>query len=93
MKVRYNRGALADLTDILTYIAAHNPVAAAAQLEKFEAAARLIGRYPEIGKQTSRPHLRRIVVGNFLMVYEVSVEPVTIHYVRRGSRARPWEDQ
>ena len=91
MKVRFNRGALVDLTEILNYISARNPAAASALLSKFEAGARLISRNPEIGKQTQRQNLRRIVVGNYLMVYEIGSTDIIIHYVRHGSRQRSWE--
>jgi plasmid stabilization system protein ParE len=93
MKVRYNRGALFDLNEILNYIAERNPAAAAGQLAKFEAAARLIGRNPEIGQLTLREGLRRIVVGRYLMVYEIGAAEITIHYVRHGARQRPWENE
>lgn len=93
MRVRYNRGALVDIDEILTYIAGHNPVAAAAQLAKFEAAERLISRNPEIGKQTMRQNLRRIVVGNYLVVYEMAASEIIVHFIRHGARRRPWEGE
>ena len=93
MKVRYNRGAVADLDEILDFISERNPAAAAAQLLKFEAAARLISRNPEIVKPTMRHNLRRIVLGNYLLVYEIGATEITIQYIRHGARRRPWEDE
>ena len=49
MNVRFNRGALSDIDEILNYIADHNPKAATELLERFEGVARLIGETPEIG--------------------------------------------
>ena len=93
MKVRFNRGALADLAEILDYIADRNPQAAAQLARQFEEAAELAGFMREIGAETSRPGFRRLVIGNYLMVYEVGLEAVTIHYVRHGARLRPWEGE
>jgi toxin ParE1/3/4 len=91
VRVRYNRGAAADLSEILDYLARHNPIAAGNQLAKFESTAQLISRFPFIGRKTKRPNLRQIVVGDYLMVYEIGPDVLTIHYVRHGSRKRPWE--
>ena len=93
MKVRFNRGALADLAEILDYISERNPQAAARLALQFEEAAELAGFMPEIGAETSRPGFRRLVVGNYLMVYQVGSDSVTVHYVRHGARLRPWEGE
>jgi plasmid stabilization system protein ParE len=53
MRVRYNRGARADLDEILNYISERNPSAAARLLERFLATERLISRFPEIGTKTT----------------------------------------
>ena len=60
---------------------------------RFEAAAKLIGSAPAIGAIVRRKNFRRFVVGNYLMVYEVVGDEVTIHYVRHGARKRPWEGE
>lgn len=90
MKVRYNRGALADIDEILTYIGERNPKAAAELLARFERTAELIGRAPEIGTLTQRANLRKLVVGSYLMVYEIVASEAVIHYIRHGARRRPW---
>ena len=91
MRVRYNRGAAADLGEILDYLSRHSPVAASNQLARFENTVQLIGKFPFIGKETKRLNLRQVVVGEYLMVYEIGADVVTIHYVRHGSRKRPWQ--
>jgi hypothetical protein len=32
-----------------------------------------------------------MVIGNYLMAYEVGAEFITIHYVRHGARQQPWD--
>jgi plasmid stabilization system protein ParE len=93
MKVRFNRGALADLAAIIDYIAELNPQAAAKLSGQFDEAAKLIGFMPEIGASTSRQNFRRIVVGSHLMVYEIRSGEAIIHYIRHGARLRPWENE
>jgi toxin ParE1/3/4 len=93
MKVRYNRGAASDLDDILAYLKTYSPRAAARQLEKFEQAVRVIAEYPYVGAETGRQSFRRHVVGQYLMVYQVEPDVITIHYVRHGARKRPWEGE
>ena len=91
MKVRYNRGALEDLDNILSYIAERNPQAAGTLLTKFEAAANRLSQMPEIGVRSERLDMRKIVVGNYLMVYEIKNAEVVIHFIRHGARKNPWQ--
>jgi addiction module RelE/StbE family toxin len=92
MKVRFNRGALSDIDEIIGYISEKNPRAAAELAERFKYAAKLIGAMPEIGSRTSRTNFRQLVVGNYLVVYEFIHGEVLIHYVRHGARRRRWEE-
>jgi toxin ParE1/3/4 len=93
MKLRYGRGALADLEEIFAYFAQDNPSAAARLVARVENAAKRITESPYIGEATSRPRFRRWPVGNYLIVYEVAQDEVIIHYVRHGARRRPWEGE
>jgi toxin ParE1/3/4 len=52
MKLRYERGALADLDEIFAYIAADNPAAAARLVDRIEDAARRIAATPYMGEAT-----------------------------------------
>ena len=83
MKLRYSRGALADLDEIFSYIAQDNP----------QAAARLVSRIerPYIGVATRNSNFRRFPVGKYLIVYEIAADEVVIQYVRHGARRQPWE--
>jgi toxin ParE1/3/4 len=93
MKLRYERGALADLDEIFAYIAADNPQAAARLVARFEEVAARIAATPFTGEATRKRGFRRFPVGNYLIVYEVGTDEVIIHYVRHGARRRPWEGE
>jgi len=51
MKLRYERGALADLDEIFAYIAADNLAAAARLVDRIEDAARRIAATPYMGRR------------------------------------------
>jgi toxin ParE1/3/4 len=93
MRLRYGRGALADLEEIFAYIAQDNREAAAKLVARVEATAARIADSPYIGEATRKSNFRRLPVGNYLVVYEVGEEEVIIHYVRHGARRRPWEGE
>lgn len=92
MKVRFNRGALQDIGEILDYISERNPPAASSLSLRFELAAKLLATMPEIGAQTVQTQFRRLVVDNYVMAYEITGGEVIIHYVRHGARKQPWEE-
>jgi len=93
MKLRYERGALADLEEIFAYIAQDNPRAAARLAARFEQVAARIADTPYMGEATRKSNFRRFPVGNYLIVYELGEDEVVIHYVRHGARQRPWEGE
>jgi toxin ParE1/3/4 len=93
MKLRFERGALADLDEIFTYIAQDNPPAAARLVTRIEEVAARIAATPYIGEATRKSNFRRFPVGSYLIVYEVGQDEVIIHYVRHGARRRPWEGE
>ena len=92
MKLRFERGALADLDEIFAYIAKNNPEAAAKLVARIENAAARIAETPYMGEATRKPRFRRFPVGNYLIVYEVAQDEVVTHYVRHSARRRPGED-
>ena len=91
MKLRYERGALADFDEIFAYIAKDNRAAAARFVARIEQAAALIAETPYLGAATRKSRFRQFPIGNYLLVYEVGTDEVVIHYVRHGARRRPWE--
>jgi toxin ParE1/3/4 len=93
MKLRYERGALADLEEIFAYVAQDNREAAARLVARIEQVAARIAESPYIGEATRKSRFRRLPIGNYLIVYEVGQDEVVIHYVRHGARRRPWEGE
>ena len=93
MKLRYERGALADLHEIFAYIAQDNPHAAARLVARMEEVVARIAETPYMGEATRKSSFRRFPVGNYLIVYEVAQDEVIVHYVRHGARRRPWEKE
>jgi toxin ParE1/3/4 len=93
MKLRYERGALADLEEIFAYIASDNQEAAARLVARIEEVTARIAVSPYLGEATRKSRFRRFPVGNYLIVYEVSSDEVVIHYIRHGARRRPWEGE
>jgi toxin ParE1/3/4 len=93
MKLRYERGALADLDEIFAYIAAGNREAAALLVARVEKVAAQIAASPHMGSTTRKPGFLRFPVGNYLIVYEIANDEVIILYVRHSARARPWEGE
>jgi toxin ParE1/3/4 len=91
MKLRYDRGALADLDGIFAYIAEQNREAAARLVARIEDMASRLAALPHMGEATRKPGYRRFPVGNYLIVYEVTAEEVIIRY--HGARRRPWEGE
>jgi toxin ParE1/3/4 len=93
MKLRFERGALADLDEIFAYIAKDSPRAAAQLVTRIEQATALIAEQPHLGAATRNPKFRRFPIDNYLVVYEVGSNEVIVHYVRHGARLRPWEGE
>jgi toxin ParE1/3/4 len=93
MKLRYERGALADLDEIFAYIAADNREAAGRLVTRIEHAAARIAASAHIGGATRKPGFLRFPVGKYLIVYEVRNDEVVVQYVRHSARPRPWEGE
>ena len=94
MKLRFERGALADLDEIFAYIAADNPVAAARLVARIESRRDANCRYALYRGSDAQARLSQIS-GRQLFdgVYEIGADEVVIHYVRHGARLRPWEGE
>jgi len=65
MKLRYERGALADLDEIFTYIAKDNREAAGRLVARIEGVAARIAASPYIGETARDPGFRRLRVSPF----------------------------
>jgi toxin ParE1/3/4 len=88
VKLRYTLPALADLSAILDYIAAHSPQGAQRVQARIQALTDLLLLHPYIGRRTSDPGIRRMATTPYpyLVFYEVTEDEIIIHAVRHAAR-------
>ena len=88
MNLRYTPKALAELTDILAYIAERSPQGARNVQARIQAITALLVQHPHSGQLTSESGLRRIVTlpYPYLIFYEVTAEEVVVIGVRHAAR-------
>lgn len=88
MRLRYTLPALAELSAILDYIAAHSPQSARRVQARIKALTDLLLLHPYIGRRTHDPAIRRMTTTPYpyLVVYEVTETEIIIHAVRHGAR-------
>ena len=88
MRLRYTRPAVADLSAILDYISARSPQGAYRVQARLRALIDLLPRYPNIGRRTSDPSIRRLMATPYpyLVFYEVTDAEIIIHAVRHAAR-------
>jgi toxin ParE1/3/4 len=89
--VRLLRLAEEDLNDILEYIAADNPPAAAAALDQIENDLRLLSQQPQLGRIPEEEDLVRmgyrfLVVGDYLIFYTLEERTIFVHRIVHGAR-------
>jgi toxin ParE1/3/4 len=91
MKLRYAPRAHADISHIHEYIAQHNPRAATAVVRQIRTTARLVARYPGLGRETNIAAVRVLPTYRYpyLVYYRVGEKELTIVHVRDGRRAPP----
>ncbi len=88
VRLRYSLPALADLSAILDYIAAHSPQSARRVQARIKALTDLLLLYPHIGRRTNDPAIRRMTTKPYpyLVFYEVTETELIIHAVRHAAR-------
>ena len=88
MKLRYTLPALAELADILDYIAARSPTGAANVQARLKAITELLLQHPLIGSPTDDPTIRRMTTlpYPYLIFYEATDDEIIIHTIRHGAR-------
>jgi toxin ParE1/3/4 len=88
LNLRYTPKALAELADILAYIAERSPQGARNVQARIEAITTLLRQYPLAGQLTSESGLRRIVTlpYPYLVFYEATTEEVVIIGIRHAAR-------
>jgi toxin ParE1/3/4 len=90
MTVRYTRTALREIEEILSYLASHNPAAAAAVEARVEEVIAWIDQFPRIGHAIEND-VRMLPLGRypFLIFYTAERDGVIIRNVRHHARLRP----
>jgi addiction module RelE/StbE family toxin len=90
MKVRYSRRALTQLDQIFSYIAKDNPAAASAVVERIDALATLLGRYPTMGRPTDKEGVRVMGVRRhpYLVFYKILPDRDEVRILRVRHMAR-----
>ncbi len=87
---RYEIGerAEADLNEIWTYIAQHDPQATDRQIDRLFERFEMLGRQPTIGELwgNNSPSLRVFPVGKFAVFYAIEDDTVQIRRVLHGAR-------
>jgi toxin ParE1/3/4 len=88
LNLRYTPKALAELADILAYIAERSPQGARNVQARIQAITALLVQHPYSGQLTSESGLRRIVTPPYpyLVFYEVTADEVVIIGVRHAAR-------
>lgn len=88
MKLRYTPDALAELDDVLTYIAARSEGSARVVQRRIKAAIDFLQDFPRAGRPTGLPDLRRIVVTPYpyLIFYNMTADEVIIVGIRHAAR-------
>ena len=88
VRLRYTLPALADLSAILDYIAAHSPQGARRVQARIQALTDLLLLYPHIGRRTNDPAIRRMTTTPhpYLVFYEATETEIIIHAVRHAAR-------
>jgi len=89
--VRLLRAAEEDLTDILEYIAADNPAAAGATLNRIEKDLQLLSFQPQLGRIPDEEDLvrmgyRLLVVLDYLIFYTLEEQTILVHRIVHGAR-------
>lgn len=88
MRVRYSKGAVADLIAIADYIRERNPRAAEEVEKRIRASISQLEMFPFFGRPTDDSDIRMfpIVRYPYLVFYEVVGGDVVIHHIRHGRR-------
>jgi toxin ParE1/3/4 len=88
VRLRYTLPALADLTAILDYIAAHSPQGAKRVQARIQAIIDLLLLHPYIGARTDNPAIRRLATPPYpyVVFYEATETEIIIHAVRHLAR-------
>lgn len=88
MKLSYTPKALAELAEVLAYIAERSPKGARSVQRRLQAVIGLLPQHPNAGQRTSEPRLRRLIATPYpyLVFYEVTETEVIVVGIRHAAR-------
>ena len=88
MRLRYSPSALADLDDILAYIAIRSPSGARKVQARLLAITELLLQYPKSGSRTDDPTIRHMTTTPYpyIIFYEPTADEIIIHALRHAAR-------
>jgi len=91
MKVRYTQTALAEIEAVFSYIAQHNPEAAAEVIGVIERTIARLAEFPRSAVETNVPDIRVAPASPhpYLIFYGISGETLVIRNIRHAARRRP----
>ena len=91
MKLRWTNLAVADLQEVYDFIAADDPGAAAATIQRIERAIRMLLKQPGAGRRGRVRGTRELVVPGtpFIVVYRLHVGAIELLAVIHGARQWP----
>lgn len=94
MRLVWAEGAIGDLVQIRAYIAKHNPQAATEIALRLLEIAELLPVHPQMGIQTTKEEVRRLVVPQsvYSLIYRIVDEDIEIIEVFDGRRRKPRTD-
>ena len=94
MTVRFSRRALAQISEILAFLAEDSPQTASRFLQRTEALASLLARHPTIGRRTDLPDVRVFAIRPYPYLIFYRPEPdesgITVLRVRHMARKEDW---
>ena len=89
--IRWTPTGLRDLQSLHAYIAEDSEDAAAATVEKINAALAAVQRFPEMGRKGRVAGTREFVVSLFVIAYRVKKDAIEVAAIIHG--ARRWPDK
>jgi toxin ParE1/3/4 len=94
MRVRYTPRARTDLSEILDYLDDRSPQGARNVKQSLKRTIALIGRHPQIGRNSKVQDTRVFPVGRYpyLIYWSIEAGEVWNVHIRHASR-RPWADE
>jgi toxin ParE1/3/4 len=91
MKVRYTAAALAEISEILAYIAQDSPAAAQRMVRRIRDTVERLRTFPESAARTDDPSIRVAAVPRspYLIFSMVEEDTLVVRNVRHAARQRP----